>query len=362
MSDNETKGWNDNLEEYVKECKIFIDTSSIMYEDSGPFWVRLLDLLIKNKRLIIITQSVIKELEKHANSQTADNRRVELARNRIDFLQKLLDNNLLYVLQIGGVSSHADNEIQAVLTNYRIRYKILLITQDNNLAKDVLKLNENESTQANTIVVKRIAPDGRLTGYGWQRNDLGFDEANIKPFQASTKLIDLNDDPIPLVVPVDVGSRLFTSKGMPVELGDSIAAGGEGVIYETNTEYIAKIYKPEHLTQRRFKKMRLMLSRPIKYDGICWPVADLYNAQRRFVGFLMPAAKGREIQRSIFLPVMLKKHFPDWNRCDTVELCITILQKMIYLHRYNIIIGDINPGNILVVSPKEVYFVDTDSY
>ena len=40
----------------------------------------------------------------------------------------------------------------------------------------------------------------------------------------------------------------------------------------------------------------------------------------------MPAAKGREIQRSLFLPVIFKKHFPNWNRCDTVELCITILK------------------------------------
>ncbi len=33
-----------------------------------------------------------------------------------------------------------------------------------------------------------------------------------------------------------------------------------------------------------------------------------------------------------------------------------------YLHDRNIILGDINPNNILVVSPSEVYFVDTDSY
>jgi serine/threonine protein kinase len=42
--------------------------------------------------------------------------------------------------------------------------------------------------------------------------------------------------------------------------------------------------------------------------------------------------------------------------------CITILEKIKYLHDRNIIMGDINPLNILVVSPTEVYFVDTDSY
>ena len=36
--------------------------------------------------------------------------------------------------------------------------------------------------------------------------------------------------------------------------------------------------------------------------------------------------------------------------------------KIKYLHNRNIIIGDINPANILLVYPTEVYFVDTDSY
>lgn len=45
-----------------------------------------------------------------------------------------------------------------------------------------------------------------------------------------------------------------------------------------------------------------------------------------------------------------------------VELCITILKKIGYLHKNGIILGDINPDNILVKSPKEVYFVDCDSY
>lgn len=45
-----------------------------------------------------------------------------------------------------------------------------------------------------------------------------------------------------------------------------------------------------------------------------------------------------------------------------MTLCITILKKLKYLHDRNVILGDINPNNILVVSPTEVYFVDTDSY
>lgn len=62
------------------------------------------------------------------------------------------------------------------------------------------------------------------------------------------------------------------------------------------------------------------------------------------------------------MPMLLSKYFPQWNKIDTVQLCVTILQKLKYLHDRNVILGDINPYNILVVSPTEVYFVDTDSY
>ncbi len=76
----------------------------------------------------------------------------------------------------------------------------------------------------------------------------------------------------------------------------------------------------------------------------------------------MPIAQGKELQRSIFIKPIFLKSFPNWKRRDTVELCITILEKIKYLHDRNIMMGDINPANVLVVSPKEVFFVDTDSY
>jgi serine/threonine protein kinase len=77
---------------------------------------------------------------------------------------------------------------------------------------------------------------------------------------------------------------------------------------------------------------------------------------------MMETASGIEIQRSLFIKPRLFEKFPNWKKRDTVQLCLTILEKIRYLHKKNIILGDINPANILIVSPTEVYFVDTDSY
>ncbi|MBQ9478827.1 MAG: zinc-ribbon domain containing protein [Selenomonadaceae bacterium] len=352
--------WNDDLETYVKDYKIFVDTCSLIYDMGDVFWIRLLELLEINGRLVFVPQSVINELGKYADSKTAKPETVERARLQQELLREMLRHDLMKVY--GDGQTHADNELKTICTRYRVKYKILLITQDNDLAKDILKLNEDTSTIAHKIVAKRISPNGRLIDYGWQDTSMNFTRDGIEPFDICTKVTEIDNTPIKLTAEVQEGSKLTTRDRKPIELKKKLASGGEGIIYSTNTEYVAKIYKPEHLTIRRQKKLMMMLSRPIKYDGLCWPVTELYNNQSEFVGFLMPVAKGEQIQRSIFLPMIFKEDFPEWKRHDMVELCLTILRKIIFLHEHNVVIGDLNPANILVVSPKEVYFVDVDSY
>ncbi|MCL1949149.1 MAG: hypothetical protein FWF59_05410 [Turicibacter sp.] len=149
----------------------------------------------------------------------------------------------------------------------------------------------------------------------------------------------------------------------PLELGKELATGGEGTIFLTSIEgYVAKVFKKEKLDSWKEEKIQLMCSRKVSCEGICFPIAPIYNKEQKFVGYLMRKAYGVELGRSIFLPPVLAKTFPDWKKKDLVRLCATILQKMEYLHSLNVIMGDINPANILVVSPSEVYFVDTDSY
>ncbi|MBO8416581.1 MAG: zinc-ribbon domain containing protein [Proteobacteria bacterium] len=148
-----------------------------------------------------------------------------------------------------------------------------------------------------------------------------------------------------------------------ITLGDKIASGGEGTVYATNIRgLVAKIYKPGKLDLIKLKKLELMISRHLIYPGICFPLSQLYF-KGSFAGFLMPEAKGRPLQRSLFLPVkVFVQRYPEWTRLETVQLALTILDKICWLHQHHIIMGDINPGNILISSPTEVYFVDADSY
>ena len=50
----------------------------------------------------------------------------------------------------------ADNVFQVVFTKFRMTNRLLLITQDNNLAKDILALNNNRSVKAKQVRAKEL--------------------------------------------------------------------------------------------------------------------------------------------------------------------------------------------------------------
>lgn len=360
------------LDEYAKNWKIFMDTCSILHFAADRFWKNIMDLLSRYQNKIIIPLRSIEELQKLG----ANIDKPELAKNANKCLKVLewLKNEGFVEIRGEQNDNFTDNVIQVVFTKFRMTHKLLLITQDNDLAKDIIALNDNKSVKANPVHVKRINQYGFLTDFKWnmkngvsKTNKIQNDEEDVdedEVFQICKSVTTLDDSRL-AVSHIPTENEIVYLPGVPngsLKLGSKIASGGEGIIYTTNTPYVAKIYKKENNTKRKYEKIKLMLSKEIKCEGICYPVAALYNSSQEFVGYMMPKAKGKELQRSIFIKPLFRKNFPNWKKRDTVELCITILEKIKYLHDRNIIIGDINPANILVVSPKEVYFVDTDSY
>lgn len=352
------------MESYVREWKIFIDTCSLLHFASDKFWMNVIPLLRQYQAKIIIPLRCIEELEKHSKNAG----KPDLAKKSTDTLKILQQLIKADFVEIRGekTDNFVDNVFQVVFTKFRMTHKLLLITQDNDLAKDILALNGNKSVKANQVNVKRVNQYGFLSGFSWDEDkEKSTDEGNdINPdeiFRVCKSVTLVADTPMKVSHIPKEQETVYTPRGS-IRLIKEVAAGGEGIIYTTNTPYVAKIYKRENNTKRKCEKIKLMLTKPIDCEGICFPVAALYNSNKEFVGYLMPKANGKELQKSIFIKPLFMKNFPGWKKRDTVELCVTILEKIKYLHDRNIIMGDINPANILVVSPKEVYFVDTDSY
>lgn len=141
-----------------------------------------------------------------------------------------------------------------------------------------------------------------------------------------------------------------------------LGKGGEATVFLTANNKVLKIYHGDTLDSLKKKKIELLIGKNLRCEGICFPEEIAYNEKGTFAGYIMPKADGIELQYSIFGPMLIQEEFPNWSRVELAKLAISILKKIDYLHGHNIIIGDINPLNILVKDCEDVYFVDTDSY
>lgn len=160
-------------------------------------------------------------------------------------------------------------------------------------------------------------------------------------------------------------TTVFNKNQRAIILKEEINKGGEGTVYLVDDGTVAKIYHPRSLTVEKEAKIKALLAKKIRFEGICAPLESLYDNKAKFIGYLMPKAdteKGFELKTCIFNPVLLKNKLPNWTRLNLATLSITILEKIKYLHLNGIIIGDINPFNILIKDDKTVFFVDVDSY
>lgn len=376
---------------FAKGYKIFIDTCSLLSPAADKFWERMIPVLQEVGTDIVVPRRVCEEVEKFAADpalclQKSPNN-PELNRLAVAAKQRLLRLKADQLIRILGddTDNFADNVFQTVFTQYRLKYNLLLITQDRKLSNDILRIAESESSKTTKkIEVRKIDTHGYLSHI--KATEKGPNKNTGKPAATRTYTAKKEES---VVVPADeifahadtviVPTGKLTVTQYPaagdtvlaerrgsqqsIRLGTALSSGGEGTIYETDiTDFVAKIYKPGKADVAKFEKLKLMLSKELCCENVCFPVALLYNSRHEFVGYLMRKAKGRELQICVFQPQLLKKYFPQWKKKDTVQLCITILKKLKYLHDRNIILGDINPKNILVVSPTEVYFVDTDSY
>ena len=415
LSDEEAKKFRENmrfftsgqkskalLQKCAKEYKIFLDTSSLLKSlsdvDVSRFWSNIIPLLELYKNRIIVPINVQREVEESISSSYTKSKAQKIRQ----IITKLKEAQ---IIQIKGEDSFrkADDVFLYVINKFKSKYKILLITEDRLLAKNIL----NKSKSSN-VIVKSLDNEGSLKDIFSKPvfelagsltkisneslkvtciptvGDIVYNgkkpkpKKKPKPQHDDVKKAKKEDKSIfSMIHDFFFGSKDDVSKeNSSVEQADEksvdtrkkikllklLGKGGEAAVYTTNTQYVAKIYNRDKITKYREAKIKLMTSKNIQYPGICYPQEILYNAKDEFVGYLMLKAKGVELQKSIFLKPLFLKQFPDWKKRDIVQLCITILDKIRFLHRHNIILGDINPFNIMVCSPTEVYFVDVDSY
>ena len=159
-------------------------------------------------------------------------------------------------------------------------------------------------------------------------------------------------------------------RNVPKKLDVKLARGGEGAIYQLaeNPSILVKIYHPAILRSKRAKALRGKIEAMLKFQAFkddarfAWPRATIFNERGEWIGYAMRRVEGFSIQ-TLCQPQLVRERIPHWKRSDLVKVAGNFLDGIKKLHKNKILIGDINPGN-LMINPKtaEVAFIDCDSY
>ena len=349
----------------LSNSNVVID-HTIFLIDRKDFWDNFLLFLESYNYKIFIPIHCITIINNMLN--TADNKTYNIVQHNYEMYENGKNKNL--IIEINNLLSeiwHDDADIIFETVKDMTAYRdIVYITHNKKIAEYIYLIN-NESYNQNSVKIVSLI-NNQLEEKFKLRLDKDKDDIfynnNIsekEKFKVINTLTDIKDDIIKIKRIPKMGSILTTNNGTTIKLTKLLGDGGEGYIYETDHDYLAKIYKKGKHTKQKIEKLKILISKEHTDNNICFPIETLiYN--NNIVGFLMNKAKGTElntmfINRSKFLNI-----FPKWSKKDSLQLSLTILNKIKYLHDKNIIIGDLNPSNILVVSPKQIYFVDTDSY
>ncbi len=167
----------------------------------------------------------------------------------------------------------------------------------------------------------------------------------------------------------------YGRSGKRYDLGNKLGNGGEGTVYQINGDpgIVAKIYRPERLQmpgarQEMKEKIEAMLEAPVSpyVNGIltvAWPVDYLQDGNQQFQGFVMPAVVNKKSLLWACRESERKQLFGGrytWK--VSIAIAFNLALAIDNLHSAGIIVGDMNPNNILVDEKGLVTLIDADSF
>jgi serine/threonine protein kinase len=153
---------------------------------------------------------------------------------------------------------------------------------------------------------------------------------------------------------------VYTSTNKKLNINaDKTCTGGEATIHDSEDGSYAKIFNND--VDLEYKKTIVEELNKMKLsNSIVTPKELLFDKNKNFIGYTMKKKEGIELGK-LFLPRGMQ-HFPNYTLVDIIDLCITIINTYTEVHKQSIIVGDVNPRNILVYDKNNVSIIDSDSF
>ena len=362
----------DDLNQHLKTAKLFVDTSSLMHPDATQVFLGdVQEALMNSKSKLVVPFKVLQELNNNQRTTMPNPGERQMLAGKGKKILAKLDNAGIAEFYGDNADHFPDALFIEIFSRFRTIHPLSLITQDVSLMVDILSLQLSYSVSGIKPITVWEVDHGTL-----RKIDLATAQARLANQKASAFRFNKRSavqahatDLIQTHVEIGAGSVLRTLNHGPFDvlLEEKLDSGGEGDVYVTSIQgRVAKIYFPQNLTVSVCEKLKLMVSKLMpkmpQSTGICWPLDILVDTDGKPRGFLMDEARGRLLGTCVFNRSELEQSFKHWDRWHLVTLCITLLEKIQFLHRANIFIGDLNQWNIFVEDENSVFLIDTDSY
>src|SRR5262249_1139161 len=163
-----------------------------------------------------------------------------------------------------------------------------------------------------------------------------------------------------------IHGSFLTSKSEIVRLGRRIGIGAEGEVHEIQdrSDLVAKIYHQPPPPEKAEQLVALSrLGNERLFNLSAWPVDVLRDAPDGAVaGFIMKKISQAEEIHTLHSPKSRLQKFPEASWAFLIYVAANIARAVAATHDHGLIIGDLNPKNILVTKKATVYLLDCDSF
>lgn len=170
----------DALKTIARNYKIFVNYDSLLAGNARGFFNLFAPVLKEHGNRLIVPMLVVETLQKMLLAP--DPSLASQAREGLALLADLLARD---VLQIRG--EQTDKTISSLLfsvfAKHKSNYRLLLITQDQSLAQDILSLNRKQSLPGFSIVCCYLDGEGCLKVYNEKDGNQGGEFQNLKSEQ-----------------------------------------------------------------------------------------------------------------------------------------------------------------------------------
>lgn len=406
------------------DTNVFMETSPEREGGLQKLFARVAPKIEEGGSPVIVPTKVVTELTKQSGQEAFEDepsrsKAIKKAANALVFLKAASEHGLVRKDLGDDSNPYADDLFVDLFTAYAGRYSMALLTNDITL---LLRINLLGIQRGVWLVAGRLTSEGLIecevpqvlyarglaklrrvqrrldTPEADAKDGLEAEslQAVLQEFASATNVVEseraakvrtvrtpespasVGVDPFPPDSPYRGDDSLLSVTEVPGEgdevlvetptgtkrlrLSDKLGTGGEGCVFSVSPTQVIKIFDEEHITAHRKAKIELLSNRGLSAPGICLPQAVVRNLQGEFVGYAMPRANGRDFSKVLFNPRRFRKEYPTWTKADLVDVAISFLEKVAYLHSLNIVLGDINPKNLQVDSNKDVWIIDADSW